>query len=713
MTGESGKTADASTHAGASVDVTATSANESDTAATGATVFTQQRFGRRALLQRGVTLGLGAAFAGGLLAACGGDDDDDDATPTTATATATTTTGADSGTTPAAATPTTGTSASTSTVTSATPTTPATTAATAATGAATAPPPAPTATSSAAPTTTPDASAAPPAGQPRADLLRLLSWQAPVTLNPHLTFNGYDQGAAALVLEPLTTFDRNDRLQPVLVATIPSVENGDLAADGRSVTYRLLPDVVWSDGTPFTAEDVRATWAWLSDPATGAATSALYASITEVEVVDAQTVTLHFGAPNPGWFVPFASGFGGQVLPAHLLRDWQGERARDAPINTQPVGTGPFVVTAFTPGDAVQYVRNPRFRDADAPYFERAELLGGGDAAGAARALFASGETDWATNLQLEPELLENLAADSPQGVVVETPSSSVEVVVCNLADPRTLVDGVGSEPGTPHPILSDVRVRRALALASDRVTIAEQLYGRSGEATPNLLTAPERLVSPFTTMEYDLDAARTLLEDAGWLLPNGGTVRERDGAALELRFQTIANPVRQKTQEVLKQAWEEIGCAVELVAIPFATYYSYDPGNPDTHARFNADLELHTIWPPNPWPLDFLRSWYSGDPAQDIAQRSNDWSGRNIARWQDHEFNQLFDKARTELNADRQDQLAIAMNDRVVNEAVAIPLAQRVWIAGASSRLRGYTTSQWTPDLSGVATWWLAEDDD
>ena len=52
-------------------------------------------------------------------------------------------------------------------------------------------------------------------------------------------------------------------------------------------------------------------------------------------------------------------------------------------------------------------------------------------------------------------------------------------------------------------------------------------------------------------------------------------------------------------------------------------------------------------------------------------------------------------------------------MNDRVVNQAVAIPLAQRVWIAGASSRLRGYETSQWTPDMTGVAHWWLAEDDD
>jgi peptide/nickel transport system substrate-binding protein len=542
----------------------------------------------------------------------------------------------------------------------------------------------------------------------RSDLLRLLYWQAPTTLNPHLTFNGYDQAAACLTLEPLTTFDSQDQLQPVLAAEIPTIENGGLAADGTSVTYKLRDGVVWSDGTPFTAEDVRFTWEWVTNPETAAYTSALYSPISDVEVVDERTVTLRFSEPNPGWYVPFSTGFGGQVLPKHVMGEWVGEQASDAPFNQQPVGTGPFVVTRFNPGDMVQYERNPRYREEGKPYFERVDLKGGGDATSSARALFQTGETDWAANLQIEPELLEELASGSERGVLVSTPSSSVEQVLVNFANPREEVDGAYSEPSTTHPFLSDPAVRQALLLSCDRETIATQLYGETGTATPNVLTAPERIVSPNTAMVYDPEQAAALLDEAGWEVVDG--VREKEGVRLKILLQTITNPVRQKTQELLKQWWEDAGFEVELKAIPFNVYYDSNPGNTDSASHFYADLEMHTVWPPNPYPLDYLRFWYSGDPAEDVAQQSNGWSGRNITRWMNDEYNALFEQAMTEVDPDEQARLYIAMNDRVVNEVVVIPLVRRNWIAGASSRLQGYATSQWTPDTAGIADWYFAE---
>jgi peptide/nickel transport system substrate-binding protein len=91
-----------------------------------------------------------------------------------------------------------------------------------------------------------------PAGHGRgvADLLRILYWQAPTILNPHFSQGTKDSAAASLVLEPLLDVDKDGNLVPVLAAEVPSLENGGVAEDGMRVTYKLKPDVVWSDGQP-------------------------------------------------------------------------------------------------------------------------------------------------------------------------------------------------------------------------------------------------------------------------------------------------------------------------------------------------------------------------------------------------------------------------------------------------------------------------------
>jgi peptide/nickel transport system substrate-binding protein len=102
---------------------------------------------------------------------------------------------------------------------------------------------------------------------------------------------------------------------------VPTIENGLLAEDGTSVTYNLLPDVVWSDGEPFTANDVRFTWEFVVNPDSSCTSVATYQVIEDVEVVDDLTVTVHFTNPNPAWYGPYSTGYGGQVLPMHILQD--------------------------------------------------------------------------------------------------------------------------------------------------------------------------------------------------------------------------------------------------------------------------------------------------------------------------------------------------------------------------------------------------------
>ena len=120
--------------------------------------------------------------------------------------------------------------------------------------------------------------------------------------------------------------------------------------------------------------------------------------------------------------------------------------------------------------------------------------------------------------------------------------------------------------------------MREALALAIDRDTIAEQLYGPTGQATANFLVAPEPFRSANTEFTFDLEQAAALLDAAGWTDTNGNGTRDKDGQEMEMVFQTSVNPVRQKTQEIVKQSLEEIGIGVELKSIDASVYFFRRP---------------------------------------------------------------------------------------------------------------------------------------
>ena len=102
-------------------------------------------------------------------------------------------------------------------------------------------------------------------------------------LNPHLTSGFKDMNAARMTYEPLASFDAEGNLVPFLAAEIPSLDNGGVAADGRSITWKLKPDVFWSDGHPFTADDVAFTYEFITNPDIKAVTTGNYDVIESVE----------------------------------------------------------------------------------------------------------------------------------------------------------------------------------------------------------------------------------------------------------------------------------------------------------------------------------------------------------------------------------------------------------------------------------------------
>jgi peptide/nickel transport system substrate-binding protein len=528
--------------------------------------------------------------------------------------------------------------------------------------------------------------------------LRLLWWQGPTLLNPHFAIGTKDQEACRIFYEPLASWDADGNLFPVLAAEIPDLENQGLSRDGMSVIWKLKPDVHWHDGRPLTADDLVFNWEYAVDPATAAVTANSYNQI-KVEKVDSLTVRVRFDKPTPFWADAFVSARG-LIIPKHLFEAFKGGKSRDAPNNLKPVGTGPYRFVEFNPGDLVRGELNPAYHRANRPYFDTIEMKGGGDAISAARAVLQTGEYDYAWNLQVEDEILKRLE-NGGRGRVTIDPGGAVEHILLNNTDPWTEVDGERSSTRTKHPLLSDRAVRQALALLVDRQSVQDHIYGRTGIATGNFLNAPERFRSKNTAWEFNIDKANQILDAAGWKRAPDG-VREKDGKRLKFVFQSTINAPRQKTQAIVKNACQKAGIEVELKAITGSVYFSSDIANPDTYAKFYADIQMYTLNMTQPDPDLFMRVFASWE----IATKENKWQGRNISRWGNDEYDKAFRAAEGELDPVKRAALFIRMNDLACNDPTVIPVVSRPKAQAVSNKLRTVSAS-WDNDLWNLADWY------
>jgi peptide/nickel transport system substrate-binding protein len=532
-------------------------------------------------------------------------------------------------------------------------------------------------------------------------VLRLLFWQAPTILNPHLSTGYKDSEASRIILEPLASYDKNGQLVLFLAAEIPTLENGGIAKDGKSVTWKLKKDLKWSDGTPFTAADVVFTYQFVSNPKVGATSAGTYQVVKNIEAIDDYTIKVNFKDVNPDWSGVLV-GTEGMILPRHLYEKFNGENARQAPANLMPAGTGPYKVVQFKPGDVVVYEPNPNFREVDKLGFDRIELKGGGDATSAARAVLQTGDADFAYNLQVESAVLKGLET-AGKGKLIAEYGSLVERIVLNQSDPnKATSDGERSSLKFSHPFLSDAKVRQAFSLAIDRETVSQQLYGITGKPTANVLVLPEQYYSPHTQYEFNLEKAKTLLDEAGWKDTNNNETRDKNGIEMKVILQTSVNPLRQKTQEIVKQGLQSLGVAVELKSIDASIFFSSDPANNDTVEKFYADLQMYTSGNNSPDPAAYMKYF----TCIEIPQKANNWSGDNNSRYCSQEYDKLWQDSSKELDPKKREQLFVQMNDMLVSNTVIIPLVHRADVVAFSNNVVGYDLTPWDRNTWNIKDW-------
>lgn len=337
----------------------------------------------------------------------------------------------------------------------------------------------------------------------------------PASLNPLLLegINAYTFGE--LLFSYLTTYDRNGAMAPDLAREVPSLANGGISADGRTITYRLRRGARWQDGVPVTSRDVAFTYAAVMNPANNVQERYGYDVVSRLATPDSSTVVLRLKRP----FSPILSFFFGgdsnyAILPAHLLESYPNVNA--VPFNVAPVGSGPYRLQQWNRGDRIELQANASYVHGK-PGIDRLVLPFVSDDATVISQL-QTGELD--AGFFVDTSRVEQLRA-IPNHRVVVTPVPYFYAISFNL----------------DLPLLADRNVRTAIAQAIDRRTIVQKItrgVDDAGDAMRGLFTwAYDPHVK---AVPYDPAAARALLARDGWL-PGSDGIRTKAGKRLSLQL--------------------------------------------------------------------------------------------------------------------------------------------------------------------------------
>lgn len=354
----------------------------------------------------------------------------------------------------------------------------------------------------------------------------------PESLNPLL---GYGAEGAAKFYDGLLAFDGRAQLRPAL-----AVEQPQANADATSWTVKLRDGVKFHDGTPFDAEDVAATYRAAIDPAYASTVSSDYDMLAGVQAVDPHTVRFDLKFPYSAWPSKMVLG----IAPNEALTTPASQE--NSPLNTRPVGTGPYRLVEWRQGDQMTWAANPDYWGGAPAVHDITVVFAKDDNTRAQR--LAAGEFDGTV---LPPVLAEGAARDGFRVVHHET------------ADYRSI-----ALPNT-HPVAGDRAVRTALNLAVDRDGMIKALLG--GRGKPAYAPIPPSMGAhhePAATFAHDPQQAGRILDDAGWRVGADG-IRERNGTRAKFTVMYFADDsLRRDLATGFASDARKVGIEVELAGV-------------------------------------------------------------------------------------------------------------------------------------------------
>ena len=437
---------------------------------------------------------------------------------------------------------------------------------------------------------------------------------SPARVNPLFApLNDADADLASLVFSGLTRLGPEGQILPDLA------QSWEISPDGLNYTFKLRRDVNWHTGAPFTAEDALFTYELLADPdlPSDSRLGQLWRQVS-CNAPDEFTLICELSAP----FAPFLSFTNIGLLPKHILEGTSAAAIADSPFNQAPAGTGPFRLAQLDQAKAILRA-NPTYYG-ERPAIDEIEFRFFPNPSTAAAAL-SRGEVQ---GLLLGPSA-------SQEDFNLLTSSQSLRAYTTNRSAYAVLFLNNGQPP------FDDKTLREAVALSVNiDDIISELLGGRAVRADSPIVPGTWAYNPQLEPRPHDQDAARELLEEAGWEMTDDG-VRQKDGKEMRISLMTDQDPLRIAIAQMVANQLAEVGIQVAVTPqtstdlvreflVPHqyqAAIFGWDPG-PD----------------PDPYP-----AWHSSQVEAD---------GTNLASYQNEDADRIMEEARQTTDLDKRQAL-------------------------------------------------------
>lgn len=477
---------------------------------------------------------------------------------------------------------------------------------------------------------------------------------APQYINPlYAIGSDVDADLTKLVYSGLFRYDDTRGIIPDLA------ENFTLSEDQKTYTVNLRKDVMWHDGTPFTARDVLFTVSAIQNPEYH---SPLIVSFSDITVSTPTEHTILFTLQDP--FSPFLAALTVGILPAHLWEEIPPQNAFLASFNLKPIGTGPYVFSKLlkdTHGTlrSITLTRNAHFyrgtvyiRDITFKFYN---------------------------NLSELTEAVRNKNVEGASVLAAQDAHALVRDGVINLGQPNLLqYTGIFFNQ-KKNDILAVDAVRQALALATNRQDIVQLGVGEYATplASPLLPNVPPETFETQPIPATDLTAAQNLLETEQWTFAEGATVRSKNSSPMTLSITFLESSDLLATAQAVKQQWEKLGIEITLVPVDAFTFENEVLKN----ASYDALLvgERYGAYP------DLYPFWHSSQIR---------YPGLNLGSFASRKVDDAIEAARTSVDPAKKQEARDLLLAGFTEEIPAIILYQPRYLYGLSPALHGTTVT-------------------
>lgn len=470
--------------------------------------------------------------------------------------------------------------------------------------------------------------------------------QEPKTFNALVVEDAYSRQAIDLMFSTLTSY------HPIKEEVIPGLaKSWDISEDNKAYTFHLREGILWSDGVPFSADDVVFTFDAIFDPRYPNRYSQQYTIAGEplhYEKVDDHTVRFTTAAI----YAPFLTDIGyASILPRHKLRNafedgslqrqWTSETAINAPQDI--VGSGPFRLLSYSPGERMVLAPNPHYWRADQkgqrlPYvdFMISKFV---PSQNTETVLFATGQTDAADITVTDVAWVRKAAQTYDFTVYDRGPAAGISFIWFNQ-NPGRNAQGKPYVKSYKLKWFQDKRFRQAVLYGLDRPGLIKAIYfGRARPLNSIISPANRKWHNPNTkTYPYDSEKARSLLKAAGFRLQPADRLVGPQGHPVE--FELLTSEGSQSATGIATTFMEnmrELGIKVTLNVLDFGTLigkvsntFDYEAammgftggGDPSGgKAIYRSDGRLHVWYPQQPAPAT---SWEARiDAIMDAQERT------------------------------------------------------------------------------------------